>query len=78
MDTVQKFQSKSLKACIRNYTNIDAQIYFSEDSHLIIVSWKGNIPDEKTTAKIQNALRKFGKIIPNHFRDYNFVSFIID
>lgn len=75
MYNAEKLQS--IQSCIREFTDINAEIYFREGSSAIMISWKGNIPSEEATSKIENALRKYGKVVPNHFLDCNFVSFLI-
>ena len=65
-------KQQSIESCIKKFTNIGAKIYFHEEPSSIMIIWKGNIP-----SKIENALRKYGKVVPNHFLDCNFVSFLI-
>lgn len=70
-------KQQSIESCIKKFTNIGAKIYFHEEPSSIMIIWKGNIPSEEATSKIENALRKYGKVVPNHFLDCNFVSFLI-
>lgn len=66
-----------INACISRLTDFCPDIRFRENSSDILVSWQGTIPDEATTSKIEEKLKQFGDPIPNHFRDNNFVSFLI-
>lgn len=58
-------------------TPFKPNIYFRETSSNILVSWEGTIPDEKTTLKIEEVLKQFGNILPNHCREANFILFRI-
>lgn len=78
MVKTKKFQCNSIKACIRQFTNIDAKIYFSEDSSSIIVAWKGKLPSKEEINQIKSALKNFGKVTPTYSWNQNVVSFIID
>ena len=62
---------------VSTITDIVPEVYYRDDCNSIMITWRGDIPDEITTLKIAEALIRFGTPIPNHFRDCNFVSFII-
>ena len=66
-----------LHDCIKNLTNIPPGIYFRKNSSSVMVVWEGKIPDELATIKIEEALKQFGTVLPNHCRKANFVSFKI-
>ena len=74
---------KNIKTCyaieesIREITNIPAEILVREGTSNILIVWKGLIPNKEVTEQIEEALKKFGTPIPNHFRECNFVSFIV-
>lgn len=58
-------------------TDILPEIEFQENCKNIIVSFRGNIPDEETTVELENVLKVFGTPIPNHCREKLVVSFTI-
>ena len=53
------------------------KIYFRENSNDILIAWKGTIPDEETVPKIEEVLKKFGTVIPEHARSFNLIGFTI-
>ena len=63
--------------CISEFTDIPADVRFREGSSSIMISWQGEIPSEDATSKIEEALKQFGTVMPNHARSFNFVSFMI-
>ena len=69
--------AKNIHSCISEFTDIYADIRFREGSSSIMISWHGKIPDEEATLKIEEALKKFGTVMPNHARSFGFVSFMI-
>lgn len=69
--------TQSIQSCTLEFTDIVPEIYFREMSSNVRVVWADCIPDEETTLKIEGALKQFGKIIPNHFREEKLVSFVI-
>lgn len=66
-----------IRSHLAQITDITPEILFRPGSKKILISFQGNIPDEETTLKIENILKKFGTPIPNHCREKNFISFII-
>ena len=78
-ETEMRTLSQAIASCISKFTSIAPEILFKSDfsSNSIWVVWQGNVPDETTTLKIQEALTQFGTPIPNHQRIYNYVSFLI-
>lgn len=66
-----------IRSHISQITDINPEILFRRNSKNILVSFQGNIPDEEVTTRIENALKVFGNPVPNHFREANFVSFVI-
>lgn len=66
-----------LRSYLRQVTPLIPEILFRENSKNIIITFKENIPDEKTTIEIEKILNKFGETIPNHCREYSFISFLI-
>lgn len=66
-----------IHSCISEFTDIFADIRFREGSSSVMISWQGKIPDEETTSKIEEALKQFGTVMPNHARSFDFVSFMI-
>lgn len=63
--------------CISNFTDVVPEVYFRKDSSNIMVCFEKDIPDEESTSKIENALKKFGNPVSNHSREAKFISFII-
>lgn len=68
---------EALSSCIKQLTDLSPDIRFRKNSSHVLISWQGNIPDAKTTKEIEKTLKQFGTPLPNHFRESNFVSFLI-
>ena len=67
----------TIRSHLKQVTPLVPEILFSANAKDILVSFQGNIPDEKTTIEIENVLKAFGKPKPNHCRESAFISFII-
>lgn len=67
----------AIHACISQITNLVPDIWFRKGSSSVMISWENTIPDELATTRIEEALKQFGKPLPIHYREANFVSFEI-
>ncbi len=68
---------KTLVSYLSKVTSLEPEIYFQENSNNILIVWKGSIPNEDTVGKIEEVLKKFGTVLPDHHRNFNLISFTI-
>ncbi len=69
--------SNSMYSCIKKFTSITPGIYFLKKPSRIMVIWEKNIPDKNAILDIEEALKQFGTVLPNHKLKSNFVCFEI-
>lgn len=63
--------------CINKITNCTPEVYVRQSTPSVMVIWEENIPSEEIISQIEESLKDFGTVLPNHFRDRNFISFHI-
>lgn len=66
-----------IQKSIRKITDVIPEVYVREGTQNIMVCFTRIIPDEESVKKIEEALKEFGTVHPNHCRDAKFISFLI-
>lgn len=66
-----------IQKSISKITDVIPEVYVREGTQNIMVCFTRIIPDEESVKKIEEALKEFGTVHPNHCRDAKFISFLI-
>jgi len=76
MDIIEKIAK--IKQAIEEITPLPPEIFYRKGTLSLTVVWrKDEIPSVQESAKIEEALKAFGDVVPSIFRDANYVSFLI-
>ena len=66
-----------IQKSIRKITDVIPEVCVREGTQNIMVCFRRDIPDKESVEKIEEALKEFGKVHSNHYRDAKFISFLI-
>lgn len=74
---IKRELTNSIVNCIKQFSDVEPQIYFRQGSDNVMIIFKGQIPSEEEASQIKTALEQFGTPVSNCCRQASFVSFLL-
>lgn len=74
---IVKGKMREIREAIKEITPIEPRIKDHRSSRNISIIFRGEVPDDDTCRKIEEALKKRSKVVSHKFKESKFVCFLV-